>query len=259
MPRGQGNGGRILMGTPEEPSCREVVFFLAAVALLGISMSSVVSYGVVKLALSSAPLSKSSIFDQDLRSAVDNYPVAVTEMRAFFTAASSQGTLTVTNCTDYLKLLDQGVRSMIADPPGAQSAYGICPLLLLLRRAREPTTYLSPQSRLARTVAERLDAGTLDGSQHPGVISEGRDIDPARLRFVVDDERRRISSPDGKWSMTILASGSFASDGLENVAVRIEKGRLRHYTILTPRPNGSLAAVSPESMALAADMSVRFR
>jgi hypothetical protein len=59
--------------------------------------------------------------------------------------------------------------------------------------------------------------------------------------------------------MTILASGSFAGDGLENVAVRIEKGKLRHYTILTPMPNGSLAAVSPESMALTADMSVRYR
>jgi hypothetical protein len=59
--------------------------------------------------------------------------------------------------------------------------------------------------------------------------------------------------------MTILASGSFAGDGLENVAVRIEKGKIRRYTILAPMPNGSLAAVSPESLALTTDMSVRFR
>jgi hypothetical protein len=37
-------------------------------------------------------------------------------------------------------------------------------------------------------VAERLDAGTLDGSQRPIVISDGRDIDPARIRFIVDDD-----------------------------------------------------------------------
>jgi hypothetical protein len=43
------------------------------------------------------------------------------------------------------------------------------------------------------------------------------------------------------------------------VAVRIEQGKVRHYTILTPMPNGSLAAVSPESLALTSDMPVRLR
>ena len=82
---------------------------------------------------------------------------------------------------------------------------------------------------------------------------------PARNRFVVDEERMRISVPDGKWSMTILASGSFSGDGLEDVAVRIEQGKARHYTILTPMPNGSLGAVSPESLALTSNMPVRLR
>ena len=80
-----------------------------------------------------------------------------------------------------------------------------------------------------------------------------------RNRFIVDEERLRISSPDGTWSMTILASGSFSGDRLEDVAVRIERGRTRHYAILTPRPNGSLAAVSPESLALSTNMPVRLR
>ena len=39
----------------------------------------------------------------------------------------------------------------------------------------------------------------------------------------------------------------------------IEQGKVRHYTILTPMPNGSLAAVSPESLALTTDMPVRLR
>jgi hypothetical protein len=249
----------MMMDAPENSPCREVVVFLAVVAIVGISVSIVVNYSVIKLASSSAPLSKSSIFDQDLRNAIANYPESFTQARASFTAASSQGTLTVTNCTDYLELLDQGVRSMIADPSDAQSAYGVCPLLLLLRRAREPTAYMSSVSRLAQTVAERLDAGTLDGNQRPTMISDTADIDPARNHFIVDDERLRISSRDGKWSMTILASGSFAGDGLEDVAVRIDKGKFRHYAILTPMPNGSLAAVSPESMVLAAEMTMRYR
>ena len=99
----------------------------------------------------------------------------------------------------------------------------------MLRQAREPAAYLAPLSQLARTVAEWLDAGTLDDSL--GLPAPGRPGgQPARNRFIVDEERLRISSPDGTWSMTILASGSFSGDGLEDVAVRIEQGKTRHYT-----------------------------
>ena len=129
----------------------------------------------------------------------------------------------------------------------------------MLRQAREPATYLAPLSQLARTVAERLDAATLDDSLRPFAVSDRPGGKPTRNRFIVDEDRLRISSPDGKWSMTILASGSFSGDRLEDVAVRIEQGKTRHYAILTPMPNGSLAAVSPESLALTTNMPVRLR
>jgi hypothetical protein len=249
----------MLMDAPEISSDRKTFAFLAGIATLGLSLAFGINFAVANLKPSSAPLPRTSIFDPDLRGAVTNYPEAVKESRAVFTAATPQGTRTVTNCADYLKLLDQGVRSLVVDPTDAHSAYGNCPLLLLLRQAREPETYLAPLSQLARTVAERLDTATLDEGLRPFAVSDRLGISPTRNRFIVDEERLRISSPDGKWSMTILASGSFAGDGLEEVAVRIERGKTRHYTILTPMPNGSLAAVSPESLALTTNMPVRLR
>jgi hypothetical protein len=247
------------MDTPERSSDRKTFAFLAGIAALGVSMAAGVDFAVAKLEPTTAPLPRTSIFDPYLRGAVANYPDAVREARAAFTTATPQGKRTVTNCADYLKLLDQGVRSMVVDPTDAHSAYGNCPLLFLLRQAREPATYLAPLSQLARTVAERLDAGTLDESLRPFAVSDRPGIKPTRNRFIVDDERLRISTPNGKWSMTILASGSFAGDGVEDVAVRIEQGKVRHYTILTPMPNGSLGAVSPESLALTSNMPVRLR
>jgi hypothetical protein len=247
------------MDTPERSSDRKTFAFLAGIAALGVSMAAGVDFAVAKLEPTTAPLPRTSIFDPYLRGAVANYPDAVREARAVFTAATPQGTRTVTNCAGYLKLLDQGVRSLVVDPTDAHSAYGNCPLLFVLRQAREPATYLAPLSQLARTVAERLDATTLDDSLRPFPVSDRPGARPARNRFTVDEERMRISVPDGNWSMTILASGSFSGDGLEDVAVRIEQGKARHYTILTPMPNGSLAAVSPESLALTTNMPVRMR
>ena len=240
------------MDAPEISSDRKTFALLAGIATLGLSLAFGVNFAIAKLEPSSAPLPRTSIFDPYLRGAVANYPDAVKETRTVFTTATPQGTRTITNCADYLKLLDQGVRSLVADPTDAHSAYGNCPLLFLLRQAQEPATYLAPLSQLARTVAERLDAATLDDSLRPFT-------NPTRNRFIVDEDRLRISSPDGKWSMTILASGSFSNDSLEDVAVRIEQGKTRHYTILTPMPNGSLAAVSPESLALTTNMPVRLR
>ena len=247
------------MDTPERSSDRKTFAFLAGIAALGVSMAAGVDFAVAKLEPTTAPLPRTSIFDPYLRGAVANYPDAVREARAAFTTATPQGKRTVTNCADYLKLLDQGVRSLVVDPADAHSAYGNCPLLFVLRQAREPAAYLAPLSQLARTVAERLDVGTLDDSLRPFPISDKPGGKPARNRFIVDEERLRISSPDKAWSMTILASGSFSGDGLEDVAVRIEQGKTRHYTILTPMPNGSLAAVSPESLALTTNMPVRLR
>jgi hypothetical protein len=244
------------MDTPERSSDRKTFAFLAGIAALGVSMAAGVDFAVAKLEPTTAPLPRTSIFDPYLRGAVANYPDAVREARAAFTTATPQGKRTVTNCADYLKLLDQGVRSLVVDPADAHSAYGNCPLLFVLRQAREPAAYLAPLSQLARTVAERLDTATLDDSLRPFTNSTRN---PTRNRFIVDEERLRISSPDGTWSMTILASGSFSGDGLEDVAVRIEQGKTRHYTILTPMPNGSLAAVSPESLALTTNMPVRMR
>jgi hypothetical protein len=242
----------MLMDAPEISSDRKTFAFLAGIAALGLGLAIGVNFAVTKLAPSPAPLPYGSIFDPDLRGAIANFPDAVKETRAAFTATTPHGTLTVTNCADYLKLLDQGVRSPVVDPIDAHSDYGNCPLLFVLRQAREPATYLAPLSQLARTVAERLDAATLDDSLRPFT-------NPARNRFIVDEDRLRISSPDGKWSMTILASGSFSGDSLEDVAVWIEQGKARHYAILTPRPNGSLAAVSPESLALTTNIPVRLR
>jgi hypothetical protein len=249
----------MLMDAREISSDRKTLAFLAGIAALGLSLAIGVNFTVTRLAPPPAPLPYGSIFDPDLRGAIANYPDAVKETRAAFTAATPQGTLTVANCADYLKLLDQGVRSLVVDPADAHSAYGNCPLLFVLRQAREPAAYLAPLSQLARTVAERLDAGTLDDSLRPFPVPGRPGGQPARNRFIVDEERLRISSPDGTWSMTILASGSFSGDGLEDVAVRIEQGKTRHYTILTPMPNGSLAAVSPESLALTTNMPVRMR
>jgi hypothetical protein len=249
----------MLMDAPEISFDRKTLAFLAGIAAIGLSLAVGVNFAIAKLGPSHAPLPMASIFDPELRGAVANYPDTVRETRAVFTAATPQGTLTVTNCADYLKLLDQGVQSPAADQTGAHSAYGNCPLLLLLWQAREPATYLAPLSQLARAVAERLDAGTLDDSLRPFAISDRTGGKPVRNRFIVDEERLRISSPDGTWSMTILASGSFSGDRLEDVAVRIERGKTRHYAILTPRPNGSLAAVSPESLALSTNMPVRLR
>ena len=247
------------MDTPERSSDRKTFAFLAGIAALGVSMAAGVDFAVAKLEPTTAPLPRTSIFDPYLRGAVANYPDALKETRATFTATTPHGTRMVTNCADYLKLLDQGVLSLALDPADAHSAYDNCPLLFVLRQAREPATYLAPLSQLARTVAERLDAGTLDDSLRPFAISDRPGIVPTRNRFIVDEDRLRISSPDGKWSMTILASGSFSNDSLEDVAVRIEQGKTRHYAILTPRPNGSLAAVSPESLALTTNMPVRLR
>jgi hypothetical protein len=252
------------MDAPDISSDRKTFAFLAGIAILGLSLAVGVNFAVAKLAPPPAPLPEGSIFDPDLRGAVANYPDALKETRTIFTAATPHGTKTVTNCADYLKLLDQGVRSLAIDTTDAHSANGNCPLLVLLRQAREPATYLAPLSQaplsqLAQAVAERLDAGTLDDSLRPFAVSDRPGGKPQQNRFIVDEERLRISSPDGKWSMTILASGSFAGDEVEDVAVRIEQGKMRHYTILTPMPNGSLAAVSPESLALTTDMPVRLR
>ena len=259
MPFERGYGGGMLMDAPKISSDRKTFAFLAGIATLGLSLAVGVNFAVAALAPSPAPLPKGSIFDPDLRGAVANYSDALKETRIIFTAATPQGTKTVTNCADYLKLLDQGVRSSAIDPTDAHSAYGNCPLLVLLRQAREPATYLAPLSQLAQAVAERLDAGTLDDSLRPFAVSDRPGGKPQQNRFIVDEERLRISLPDGKWSMTILASGSFSGDGLEDVAVRIEQGKVRHYAILTPMPNGSLAAVSPESLALTTNMPVRLR
>lgn len=247
------------MDAPDGSSERKTFTFLAGITALGLTLAIGINFAIASLAPPRVPLSKTSIFDPDLRGAVANYPEAVRETRTAFTAATPQGTRTVTNCAGYLKLLDQGVRSLVVDPTDAHSAYGNCPLLFVLRQAREPATYLAPLSQLARTVAERLDAATLDESLRPFPVSDRPGARPARNRFIVDEERMRISVPDGKWSMQILASGSFSGHGLEDVAVRIEQGKARHYTILTPMPNGSLGAVSPESLALTSNMPVRLR
>jgi hypothetical protein len=259
MPADESHGGGLLMGTPEISSDRKIFAFLVGIAALGLSLAVGSKLVLASLGPSAAPLPETSIFDPDLRGAMANYPDAVNEVRATFTAATPQGTRTVTNCADYLKLLDQGVRSPVVDPTDAHNAYGNCPLLFLLRQAREPATYLAPLSQLARTVAERLDARTLDDSLRPFPVSDRPGGKPARSRFIVDEERLRISSPDGAWSMTILASGSFSGNGMEDVAVRIERGKTRHYTILTLMPSGSLAAVSPESLAMTTNIPVRLR
>jgi hypothetical protein len=259
MPFDRNHGGGLLMDAPEIFSDRKTFALLAGIAALGLSLAFGINFAVAKLEPSPAPLPNTSIFDPYLRGAVANYPDAVKETRTVFTAATAQGTRTVTNCADYLKLLEQGIRSLVADPTDAHSAYGNCPLLFVLRQAREPATYLAPLSELAQTVAERLDTATLDESLRPFAVSDRLGSKPTRNRFIVDEARLRISSPDRTWSMTILASGSFSGDGLEDIAVRIEQGKTRHYTILTPRPNGSLAAVSPESLALTTNMPVRLR
>ena len=111
-----------MMDAPEIFSDRKTFALLAGIAALGLSLAFGINFAVAKLAPSPAPLPKASIFDPDLRGAVANYPDAVKETRAVFTAATPQGTKTVTNCADYLKLLDQGVRSMVVDPTDAHNA-----------------------------------------------------------------------------------------------------------------------------------------
>src|SRR3954469_2994633 len=157
MPADQGRGGGLFMDTPERFSERKTFAFLAGIAALGISLAIGSNIVLGNLAPSPAPLPKSFIFDPDLRGAMADYSHAVREMRAAFTAATPQGTRTITNCADYMKLLDQGVRSLVVDPADAHNAYGNCPLLFLLQQAQEPATYLAPLSELTRTVAERLD------------------------------------------------------------------------------------------------------
>ena len=183
MPFDRGYGGGMLMDAPEISSDRKTFAFLAGIAALGLSSGGRGQFRRRQAGAVPAPLPKASIFDPDLRGAVANYPDAVKETRAVFTAATPQGTRTVTNCADYLKLLDQGVRSLVVDPTDAHSAYGNCPLLFVLRQAREPATYLAPLSQLARTVAERLDTATLDDSLRPlrGFRQAGQQTHPEPL------------------------------------------------------------------------------
>ena len=123
----------MLMGAPKISSDRKTFAFLAGMAAFGLSLAVGVNFAVAKLAPPHAPLPNGSIFDQDLRGAIANYPDALKETRATFTATTPHGTRMVTNCADYLKLLDQGVRSLVVDPADAHSAYGNCPLLFVLR------------------------------------------------------------------------------------------------------------------------------
>src|SRR3954447_15558420 len=135
MPFDRVCGGGLLMDAPEIPSERKTFVLLAGIATVGLSLAFGVNFAIARLEPSPAPLPGTSIFDPVLRGAVANYPDAVKETRTVFTAATPQGTKTVANCADYLKLLDQGVRSLVVDPTDAHSAYGNCPLLFLLRQA----------------------------------------------------------------------------------------------------------------------------
>ena len=81
----------MLMDAPEISSDRKTFAFLAGIAALGLSLAVGVNFAVARLAPPPAPLSKGSIFDPDLRGAIANYPDAVKETRAAFTAATPQG------------------------------------------------------------------------------------------------------------------------------------------------------------------------
>ena len=78
------------MDTPERSSDRKTFAFLAGIAALGLSMAAGVDFAVAKLEPTTAPLRRTSIFDPYLRGAVANYPDAVREARAAFTAATPQ-------------------------------------------------------------------------------------------------------------------------------------------------------------------------
>src|SRR5688572_358152 len=100
MPFERGYGGGMLMDAREISSDRKTFAFLAGIAALGLSLAVGVNFAVIELSPSPAPLPYGSIFDPDLRGAIANYPDAVKETRAVFTATTPQGTLTVTNCAD---------------------------------------------------------------------------------------------------------------------------------------------------------------
>ena len=107
-------------------------------------------------------------------------------------------------------------------------------------------------------MADRLDTETLDADFRPPRSPKGG-LHSLGDQFRIDNRSLRISAVDGKWSMTILASGSFSGDGREDVAVRINRGANWKYAILTSKLDGSLAAVSPESLVLTTGMPVRLR
>ncbi|EWY37444.1 hypothetical protein N825_17695 [Skermanella stibiiresistens SB22] len=225
--------------------------FLSGIAVAGLVLALGLSTIWRALIPPNDPLPKAAIFDPALRIALSDYGASLHEPRFAFTAATPQGTRTVANCSDYMKLLDQGVRTAPGEPTEALDAYLNCPLLTLLRQARQPSEYLAPLSHLAETVAERLDLTTLPEGFEPPTLRH--------RRFVIDETAFKVSSPDGSWTMTILASGSFSGDGREDVAARIERGSARQYVILSARPDGSLAASSPESLAMTTTLPIRLR
>jgi len=232
--------------------------FLTGIAVTGMSMAIGFNLMWGNLAPSNNPLPGTAIYDLGLRNALANYRDALSRPRVAFTASSPQGTQTVANCRDYMRLLDQGIRSLPTDPPGVAEAYQDCPLLFLLRQASQPALYLAPLSYLTETVAERLDPETLNADFRPP-RSRRDSSHSAQDRYWIDNRSLRISAADGKWSMTILASGSFSGDGREDVAVRINCGSNWQYAILTSKLNGSLAAISPESLVMTTGMPVRLR
>lgn len=246
------------MNGPERTDETRTFAFLAVIAAAGLAVA--IGFHLIWGALipRNDPLPKAAIFDPALRVALTEYGTSVTEARAVFTASTPQGTRTVSNCSDYMKLLDQGVRAAPGEPEEVLDAYRNCPLLFLLRQARQPVTYLAPLSHLAGTIAERLDVATLPAEIRPP-LSAKDDESPFRPRFVIDEENLKIQAADDAWSMTILASGSFSGDGREDIAARIDRGQSRRYVILSARPDGSLAASSPESLAMTTTLPVRLR
>ncbi|UEM21563.1 hypothetical protein JL100_001975 [Skermanella mucosa] len=248
----------MFMNGPERSDDTRTFVFLAGIAAAGLIVA--IGFHLIWGALipRNDPLPKAAIFDPALRVALSEYGTSVTETRAVFTASTPQGTRTVSNCSDYMKLLNQGVRAAAGEPDDVLDAYRSCPVLFLLRQARQPDTYLAPLSHLAGTIAERLDVATLPAEFRPPLEAKD-DNSPFRPRYVVDEENLLISSADGSWSMTILASGSFSGDGREDIAARIDRGGSRRYVILSARPDGSLDARSPESLAMTTTLPVRLR
>ena len=172
MPFERGYGGGMLMDAPEISSDRKTFAFLAGIAALGLSLAVGVNFAIAKLAPPHAPLP----IWIDLRSGPERRHRELSGCREGDTRRLHRRDAAGHADGHQLRRLPEaaGPGRPVAgvDPTDAHSAYGNCPLLFLLRQAREPATYLAPLSQLARTVAERLDAGTLDDGLRPFAISD---------------------------------------------------------------------------------------